>query len=107
MKTKLPALSSGSSRYGAQMGRANALPLGDFTGRLHLVRLRWVDGDYDQGGAYWGNSRGTAIFRALGADECELTGFGLGCPECFVRAADRDAAKDAVRKLIPGARFYR
>ena len=29
--------------------------------KLHLQRLRWVDGDYDTGGAYWGSGNGTSF----------------------------------------------
>lgn len=48
-----------NSRYGAPMGRRNALP--DGPTKLHLVeRVRMVDGDYDPGGAYWGAGFGVA-----------------------------------------------
>jgi hypothetical protein len=44
-----------SSRYGAPMGRQNQMPdPDDAPVKLRLCRARWVDGDYDQGGAYWG-----------------------------------------------------
>lgn len=38
------------SRYGAQMGRSNTA-----TGKCTLGKVRPVDGDYDNGGAYWGS----------------------------------------------------
>lgn len=95
------------------MGRRNTLPEDrSLPVKLRLVRLRWVDGDYDQGGAYWGCSRhypshgkGYApainfIYRALGdCDEVRA--------EIFVRAKDRNEAKDQIRALLPAARFYR
>ena len=69
--------------------------------KLHLVRLRWVDGDYDEGGAYWGNSGGTAIYWAFGQSDTEQA-------ECFVRAISRQAAKATIRDLhFPNASFYR
>lgn len=109
MKTKLPPLENGSSRRGAQMGRSNSFP-DKFdpqaaTPKLRLYRLRWVDGDYDEAGAYWGNSGGTSIFRAVVALPCPAQHY-FGHVEIFVRSADRQAAKEAVREIIPGARFH-
>ena len=40
------------SKYGAQMGRSNTA-----TGKCTLGKVRPVDGDYDNGGAYWGFGR--------------------------------------------------
>ena len=41
-------------RRGAPMGRrSNAIAEGT---RVRLERVRFVDGDYDRGGAYWGGS---------------------------------------------------
>jgi hypothetical protein len=82
---------------GAQMGRQNVLPeYPNNPTKLRLVRLRWVDGDYDVGGAYWGNSGATSIYWASG-DGCQV----------FVRAAGRDEAKELVREKVPGAKFFR
>ena len=91
------------SQYGASMGRPDTLPDNPAAPvRLSLVRLRWVDGDYDSGGAYWGRVRGTWIFRALGdADDGETVA------EVYVRADSRDAAKEKIRRRVPGATFYR
>jgi hypothetical protein len=91
------------SQYGASMGRQNTLPENPAAPvRLSLVRLRWVDGDYDAGGAYWGRVAGTWIFRALGdADDGETVA------ELYVRAESREAAKAAIRARVPGASFYR
>lgn len=117
MKTSLPRLPSGArfctlpdgSRHctGSQMGRPDHLPALPFSGKFRLVRLRWVSGDYDEGGAYWGNSGGTSIYRALADDECALRYDETGRPEVFTRAANREQAKAKVRELIPGATFYR
>ena len=108
--SKLPALSKGTTGFynernewqctGSQMGRRDTLP-DDRTApcKLRLVRLRWVDGDYDAGGAYWGNSGGTSTYRALG-DAGEVRA------EIFVRASSRDDAKAQVRALLPNVRFY-
>ena len=86
---------------GADMGRPNLLPEDPAASiRLRLERLRWVDGDYDQGGAYWGNSGGTDIYCAWGEDEKWQV-------RVFVRAASRDEAKAGVRESVPGVTFYR
>jgi hypothetical protein len=99
MKNTLPPLKlpSGSSPRGAQMGRCNQFPKDPWQPcKLQMERLRWVDGDYDQWGAYWGYTSGTAIYCAWG--------FGT---LVFVRDTSREAAKQTVRELVPGARFYR
>jgi hypothetical protein len=96
-------LRSACSQYGASMGRRDTLPENPAAPvRLSLVRLRWVDGDYDAGGAYWGRVPGTWIFRALGdADDGETVA------ELYVRASGREEAKEKVRARVPGATFYR
>lgn len=50
-------LKQGCSLIGAQMGRRNELP-DDVSApiKLQMERLRWIDGDYDHGGAYWGRN---------------------------------------------------
>jgi hypothetical protein len=70
---KIPALTNASSRFGAAMGRGDthAKELQDQPVAFELVRLAWVDGDYDAGGAYWGGVAGQHIYRAyspLGVD---------------------------------------
>ncbi len=94
-------LRSGCSTRGADMGRISILPE-DLAApiRLSLVRLRWVDGDYDPGGAYWGRRPGEWIYRAVGDD-------AAGVVEIFARAQSRAEAKGKIRALVPGARFYR
>lgn len=94
------ALANASSKYGAAMGRLDSISEPHFPVKFHLVKLRWVSGDYDQGGAYWGNSGGTSIFHAWGdAEEFEQ--------EMFVRASTREMAKEMIRQKFPRAKFYR
>jgi len=82
------------------MGRRDSITEPDLPVKFRMVALRWVSGDYDQGGAYWGNSGGTAIFHAWGdGEEFEQ--------EMFVRAGTREAAKEMIRQQFPKARFYR
>ena len=103
---KPPKLSEVSSKYGAPMGRRSYLPADiQVPVKLQMVRLEWVDGDYDRGGAYWGHSINTFIYHAQGywnegQDSEEFV-------EVFVRARNRKEAKIEVRELLPNARFYR
>jgi hypothetical protein len=86
---------SGATKYGADMGRRNQC---DGQGeKLHLQRLRWVDGDYDTGGAYWGDSRdGTSIYCAFSPDDTQND------PpiRIFVRAKNRDEAASKVLEEV-------
>lgn len=96
MKTKLSEV---SCKYGAPMGRSNRIPKDiDTAGKLYLEKLRWVDGAYDQGGAYWG--MGNPIYRASGESETEQV-------EIFVRAIDREDAKVQIKEIFEGATFHR
>jgi hypothetical protein len=101
MKNKL-TLSHACSKYGAQMGRPNTLPF-QYMGtnalpiKLQMERLQWVDGDYDQNGCYWGYTNGTDIYCAWNS-EAEA--------QVFVRASNRQNAKELVREHFPKARFF-
>lgn len=84
---------------GSQMGRRNNLPEDRTTaGKLQMERLRMVDGDYDAGGAYWGS--GTPLYCAHG-DLAEVNA------QVFVRGTTREAAKAAVRAILPNVTFHR
>ena len=73
------------SKYGAPMGRGQSVPL---LGKVRFRRVRFVDGDYDKGGAYWGG--GTPLFYAHGAEGTYT----------YVRAADRDGAREALQEFL-------
>jgi len=91
MKRTLPNL---SCKYGAPMGRPNSIPDDIHTaGKLYLGRLKWIDWDYDKGGAYWGRVNGDYIYRATGETETEQV-------EIFVRAKSRDDAKEQVKDIF-------
>lgn len=93
----MPKLTNASSKYGAQMGRRNS-PIDNDDQRFYLERLKVVDGDYDQGGAYWGFGRGSEfVYRYMPED---LEGEG------FVRAKNRKDAKLKILELHPRARFF-
>ena len=98
MKWKPPELSRGYSQYGAQMGRRDNIEDPDAPVKFHLVKMRLVDGGYDQGGAYWG--LGDPMWRAIGEDEDMVN-------EMFIRARTRDEAKAQVLETFPNAKFYR
>lgn len=88
------------------MGRRNILPDDTTTPcKLRMERLRWIGGDYDQWGTYWGNGNGTAIYCAWGELEYE-PGFLMDV-RVFVRAGSRKQAKYKVSESLPSARFYR
>jgi hypothetical protein len=85
------------------MGRCNNITESDKDLRFHLVALRFQDGDYDEGGAYWGYVSGTQVYWAY-------SGVTDGTEEeqvMFIRAKSREAAKDSVRESFPKAKFYR
>ena len=89
----LKPLSNGSSSRGAQMGRRDTVSVNAQTiqPKFYLQKLRWVSGDYDQAGAYWGNSGGTSIYWG----QAEVEGEDL-IQEIFIRAYSRQDAKEQV-----------
>lgn len=100
-------LSDVSSKYGAPMGRPSihdVLP-DETLGKFELRRVPLNQGGYDSGGAYWGTPSNLYHTRAF-VNYTGLEGRG-GMVEWFLRADSRDAAKAAVRKRYPTARFYR
>ena len=82
---------------GAKMGRPNILPL-DINApiKLRLEKLRLVDGDYDVEGCYWGGSAGSFIYCAW-----------LPTIQIFVRAKNREAAKQLVKEELYNVTFFR
>lgn len=100
-----------SSSRGAPMGRPN---ITDYPTHgsplLYLRRFHLVDGDYDVGGAYWGNN-GEPMYVAFNAAYIEHgDAFGVedhGAVFLTFRAKNRDDAKRQVREIYPAARFWR
>jgi len=94
-------LPNASSERGAQMGRPNSLPDDkEAPIKLRMEALKFIDGDYDHGGAYWGYTAGTAIYCAWGEDEKNQV-------RIFVRAKNRNEAKEMVKEILPAAEFWR
>ena len=86
---------------GSRMGRTSWRGHdADSTVKCTIRKLRWVDGGYDEQGAYWGHTPGTHIYW------CNFD-IGDTNEDIFVRAESRQDAKDQVRKQLPNARFYR
>ena len=59
--------------------------------------MRFIDGDYDLGGAYWGG--GDEPLFCAWAEECDA--------RVFVRAKDRTEAKHKAKEYFPNAKFFR
>lgn len=78
---------------GADMGRPNKIGEPQ---RLYLQRVRFVDHDYDTGGAYWGGGRDSLpIWCAFAGNAEDVIDTMI-----FVRAKDRKAAKTAIMEVI-------
>lgn len=74
---------------GADMGRPNHIE--GNAEKLHLQMVRFVDGDYDRGGAYWGRTT-EALWCAFSPDNTQCDQSTM----VFVRAKTREKAKAAV-----------
>jgi hypothetical protein len=86
-------------KYGAQMGRRNRLPLNhNETIKLRLEKMNMIDGDYDNGGVYWGGGTDKKMYAAYLWDR-DI--------QVFVRGKNRHEAKAAVITYLPNAKFYR
>jgi hypothetical protein len=59
------------SKYGADMGRRSDPFPADLTGTVKALELS-LDGDYDSGGAYWGSTEGTSIWRLTAETDEEV-----------------------------------
>lgn len=70
-----------SSKFGAPMGRREDA-VEDFEGPVYLQKVPMVDGDYDEGGAYWGGG-GVPIYCAWDREGHQV----------FIRAKDTFDAK--------------
>ena len=81
-------------KYGAPMGRRSD-PLASFEGaEVHLERVPMFDGDYDEGGAYWGGG-GKPLFCAWDDDG----------NVAYFRAKDLEHARAKILEEAPGAEF--
>ena len=91
-----------SCKYGAPMGDRGDRGPSDDNYKFHLQRIIFVGGDYDKAGTYWGGGRDTdPLYGYMGYDEED------GLVRGFVRAENREQAKEEVKYEYPNARFYR
>jgi hypothetical protein len=89
------------------MGRPNRLPSDILAPiKLRMERLKWVDGDYDAGGSYWGGGSGDFIYCAWCVPHNKISGNPSPLVQVFVRAKSRKDAKALVRDSIPFATFF-
>lgn len=94
-----------SCQYGAPMGRRQASAADSKQPmKFRLSRVYLNSGGYDRGGAYWGI--GTPLYQAE-ADAPTMYEYGGDVVTMYLRAYDRDDAKDRVRAKYPNATFYR
>jgi len=93
---------------GSQMGRRNELPDDKSAPiKLRIQKLKLVDGDYDQWGAYWGSGLGkTFMYCAWKYTPSQVSTMLRFDALVFVRARCRAEAKQLVRKQLPNAKFY-
>ena len=86
------------SQYGASMGRPDHIAEAETVAKIHLERIVLNTGGYDLGGAYWGHGAPLYVAWGDGAEEVQ---------EMFLRASDREEAKEIVRGVFKNAKFYR
>ena len=88
------------TQRGAPMGR-DAWGLEEHHNRpmmMYVQRVKFIDGDYDLGGAYWGSHPRDLLFCAW-AEAVDA--------RVFVRAKDRSHAKREIKKHFVNAKFFR
>ena len=100
---KYPKLEKAYDHRGSFMGRCDTIEEPEQAIKFRLYKLPMSDcGCYDNGGAYWG--RGSTeigfMYHAFG-DGIEYKN------EMFIRAKNREEAKNAIIARFPKAKFYR
>ena len=95
-KTNDPKGWCGNPSRGAALGRPSIHGEKNYSGKMHLRRIRLDNGGYDSNGTYFGS--GPPLFWYASDD---------GTIDCMIRAKDRAAAKVIIQKDYPKARFYR
>lgn len=88
---------------GAPMGRCEYREISPrLPAVFNLFAVPLNAGGYDRGGAYWGHGAPLYAAYALVEDDQDVAETLL-----FIRAQDRDHAKQEVRKQHKAAQFYR
>jgi hypothetical protein len=78
-------------KFGAPMGRRSDI---DLFGKVHLQHVKFYDGCYDKGGAYWGSPEN--LYCAWN-DENTF----------YLRANSREHAKQLILHMFDDVKFYR
>lgn len=86
----------GDPKRGAALGRPTVKGSPDYDGKLNLNQVDINNGGYDRNGTYFG--LGQPLFWYASED---------ATIDAVVRAANRQEAKELIRKEYPKARFYR
>jgi hypothetical protein len=98
-KTNDPKGWCGDPKRGAALGRPSIHDAPrDQPVRLYLKRQRWVDGDYDENGTYFGAGGGGHIYWYANRE---------GTVDAVQRAGSRKDAKAKIREHYPHATFVR
>lgn len=97
---QFPPLSNTSSQSGASMGRSDTKGEYDLPQQFTIQKMAWVDGDYDTGGAYWGQTANENIYRCLAYDTADG-----GTIEHFKRAKSHQRAFAQLIEEYPLATF--
>ena len=99
-----PKLSKAFDKFGASMGRRNVLDDLECHDepKWSLYKMPINDGGYDSGGAYWGIGSRTSgvMFHAY----CDGPKF---VNHIYIRSVTRLGAKQKIRELFSGSKFYR
>ena len=92
------------AKYGAEMGRINVLPSAlNADPKLHLEKMDMIDGDYDNGGVYFGKVKGLDMYVAW-RERDHTSPLAI---RIYVKTVSREQAKEHVLGILPNARFYR
>ncbi len=90
-----PPLPGVNCQYGAPMGRRSYWPAYPTKPvKLYLHKLDFIDGCYDQGGAYWGSPAN--VYRAIDEEDTFCT---------YLRANNRGHAKAKLKAEFPTFNF--
>ena len=99
-KIPYPGLPKSSSKYGAPMGYNNRVHPG-CDDKLYLKKVSIDSGGYDNTGRYFGLG-GDSLYHFVSCEE-ETNGEIQG----FIRAINRQSAKESILELMPNVSFFR
>ncbi len=108
-KTHDPKGWCGDPSRGAALGRPSYRGDPDFKYKFVLRKVPLDSGGYDPNGTYFGVGEPIYWYASTNHDGTDDEGNPVEVAEvdCIIRAADRAAAKQAILKDYPRARFFR